>query len=77
MLHTLIRWRLQPFGACESEELLAEFLAAFADVARIVEELGDLLVAHDVPHAITRHHDPLRDDAARIRIVRLQVESER
>ena len=59
---------LKPLGACETQELLSERLSALPRVALVIQEVGYLLIRHDVPDAVRGHDDPLGDKAAMERV---------
>ena len=59
MLDALVSRRQKPIRPGLLEELLSELLCALVGVARVVEELCDLLVRHDVPDAVRGEDGPL------------------
>ena len=76
MLHTMVSGRQKPIGTRLLKEKLGEFLCALAVVAGVVEELGDLLVGHDVPDAVRRENGPLGNVTALL-VVLVRVVGER
>ena len=60
MLHALICRRQKPIRPGLLEELLCKLLSALVGIARVVNELRDLLVRHDIPDAVRGEDGPLR-----------------
>ena len=68
VLDAEIRRGLKPLGSCETQELLSERLSALPRVALVIQEVGYLLIRHDVPDAVRGHDYPLRDKATMERV---------
>ena len=60
MLHALVCRRQKPIRPGLLEELLCKLLRALVGIARVVKELRDLLVRHDIPDAVRGEDGPLR-----------------
>ena len=60
MLHALVCRRQKPIRPGLLEELLCKLLSALVGIARVVNELRDLLVRHDIPDAVRGEDGPLR-----------------
>ena len=72
----MIRRRQKPIGPCLFKKELGKFLCALACVARVVEELGDLFVRHDIPDAVRCENGPLGNVTA-LRMILIRVVGER
>ena len=55
VLDAEVRRSLKPLGACEAQELFSERLRTLVRVALVIQEVGFLLVRHDVPNAVGGH----------------------
>ena len=73
VLDASIGRRLEPLLTRQSEKLLRQLLRILIGIAWVVEELGHLLVRHDVPDAVACHDHPAWHEPARFRIARLRV----